>query len=109
VFFVSTDGQFEYANSAFEAVLGYEPEALLGADGPQQLGESTAASFAELIDVALREHDGVIQTNFRHRDGHNIPTELRQRTLHDLDGAVQGAAGAAYDLRGRKIAEEKLR
>jgi diguanylate cyclase (GGDEF)-like protein/PAS domain S-box-containing protein len=110
---VDPDGTLRYASPAFERVLGYDPEEVVGTmnvldhvhpnDLPHVVLEATEKALSE----------GGVVTNkaeyrFRHKDGSWRWMETVGTYLLD-DPAVRGVVFTSRDVTERKKAEEKLR
>ncbi|MBD1936610.1 response regulator [Microcoleus sp. FACHB-68] len=107
----SPDGVFLYASPACRALLGYEPEELIGRPAydffhPQDL-KSINKSYS-----ALR-HQPVTYTisyRIRRKDGDYVWFETTSRTIRDLEtGTVQEIISMSRDITERKQTEQELR
>jgi diguanylate cyclase (GGDEF)-like protein/PAS domain S-box-containing protein len=83
------DGTYAYASEGTRALLGYEPEELIGRSGyefihPDDLDDLRSAH------VALMEDDDRVEVRYRHRrkDGSYAECEAIVRAIRDLDGEI---------------------
>jgi diguanylate cyclase (GGDEF)-like protein/PAS domain S-box-containing protein len=109
---VDLDGTLRYANAAFERILGYEPEEVVGTMNvldyvhPDDLGlvrEETEKALAEGGTVTNRA-----EYRFRHKDGSWRWVESVGTYLSD-DPAVGGVVVTVRDVTERRESEERLR
>src|SRR5262249_56691925 len=112
VFRKDLEGRFTFANQRFCEHLGLPLDELLGRTNfdvghPPALAEKyhrddqkvleTGQVFEDIEEVVSAEHQGK-------RYGHTLKTAVR-----DAGGKIAGTQGIAWDVTGRKIAEEELR
>lgn len=105
-----TNAQYRFINNAFKAVLGYEPEDLVG----QSAGELIHPDDIEEVGARFRDmvqsrRPGEATFRFRHKDGHWVILEANGQVLVHESGEATGVVAAYRDVTERKRAEEALR
>jgi PAS domain S-box-containing protein len=101
-------GCFEYVNTAYAAIIGYEPNDLLG----KRPEEITSPDDIEILkEASLQRKRGestTYETRLKHKDGHEVHVMItgvpRWRT-----GKVSGTIAVVTDLTERNMVEEVLR
>ena len=112
IIFQSTpDGVFTYASPACRAMLGYEPEELVGRHTAEL---AHPADMERLWRFKAEMHAGIdpltVSFRCRRKDGAYVWIETTVRTLRDpKTGALQEAIGVTRDVTERKRAEEEIR
>ncbi len=96
---VDVNGVYTYASKQVKAILGYEPEELIGktpfdlmsADEAQRVGKI----FAE---IAFQEKSfSKLKNNCLHKDGHVVHTETSGQPIYDENGIFLGYRGIDFD------------
>ncbi len=107
---VNENAVFQYANLAWDLLLGYRPEEVVGRSAfefiaPEDL-ERTQRLFAEI----LRVPGNVVSTEYQlvHRDGTRRALSGIGRNMLN-DSAVRGIVVNSYDITDRRRAEDALR
>ncbi|HEY4138100.1 MAG TPA: PAS domain S-box protein, partial [Casimicrobiaceae bacterium] len=100
-----------YVNgSAFEAILGYRAEEIIGFPFTHFAMAATAQTFDDeffkLIDGGAPLH---VEGAFLHRNGHSVYLTINAIALRDDEGNFIGASGTAVDVSKLKTAEALLR
>ena len=104
----SPEGTFTYVSPAAKAILGYEPEEMIG---------RPAADFVHPLDRERKraefegsEVSGTHVDTFRslRKDGSFVWLESVSRQIRDASGAITEVQAAARDITQRKEAEEAL-
>ncbi len=100
-----------YVNPAFQRVLGYTLEEILGKP-LSILSVPGSSDSSQPAEIARRVHDtgwwhGEVWR--RSKDGTAVPTLLSASAIRDEKGVITGYVGAYLDLRDIKRAEETLR
>jgi diguanylate cyclase (GGDEF)-like protein/PAS domain S-box-containing protein len=107
---VDPDGTVRYANSAWEWVLGYDPQEAVGMNVLEHVHPEDLPHVLEETGKALAE-EGVARNKaeyrFRHKDGSWRWLESVGTYLID-DPAVGGVMVSSRDVTDRKEAEERL-
>ncbi len=104
-------GIFVYVSPACNALLGYEPEELLGRFPrdyfhPEDL-EKLAKAHTKVMALAVTY---TLSYRIRRKDGKYIWFETTSRTIRDeVSGEVQEIIGVSRDISFRKQAEQELR
>jgi diguanylate cyclase (GGDEF)-like protein/PAS domain S-box-containing protein len=97
------DGAISYASPASTALLGYEPEELVGQkifslmdarDRPDRDGRKRRLAGRVILVVH--------EARLRHRDGHYVWTEATVRTIREPDGAIHEGQAAIRLIEKRK-------
>ena len=104
------NGRYTFVNSAYRAVLGYEPDELVG------LNPADLIHVDDLEEVSKRFNDmvqsgraGEATVRFRHRDGHWVTLEANGQVLIDDAGQATGVVVVSRDVTERVRAAAALR
>ena len=107
---VDAAGRYTYLNPAWEEVLGYRVEEMLGKRFSDfQTPEHAArdeAEFARLLDGNFVKG---LETVHLARDGHPVRLLFNAKFLEDEAGRICGTRGTAYDITARAKSEQELR
>jgi PAS domain S-box-containing protein len=105
------DGTIRYASPSCSAVLGYDPDELIGRSSTGlQHPEDSAGSDERRRALVAADGDRTVTYRNRRRDGSYVWLEATVRALRDEDsGEVVGFQEAARDIGERKRAEDALR
>lgn len=102
---------FRYANPAFERLMGYEPEELVGMFVPDVVHPEDLVRGAALI-ASIQNKPGPVRVpgefRYRHKEGHWVYLETSLNNLME-DPRVRGMVAVCRDLTDRVQAEEALR
>lgn len=106
---VSTiDGAFEYVNTAYAQMLGYEPQELIGQTG---LDITCLEDHPRLIQAQMQNLEG-LATSFEARlnrtDGSWLYALVNSVPNHDRQGRVVGTISTITDLTERRNAEAQI-
>ncbi|ELZ27574.1 pas domain s-box [Halosimplex carlsbadense 2-9-1] len=109
LFRVDPAGAFTYASAAVERVLGYDPDALVGAAITDHVHESSVEGAAAALSSVL-DGEAVEQRElaFLDTDGNTVALEVNATPIRD-GGEVVGAQGVGRDVSARKERERELR
>jgi len=109
--FVDMAGRIRESNEAYQRMLGYEPEELRELTYQQLTPARWHAVEADIIErqVMTRGHSDVYEKEYRRKDGHVLPIELRTVLMRDAAGAPSGMWAIVRDISERKRAEQALR
>jgi len=105
-----TEGRYTYVNGAWETVLNYRFEEMLGKKFSDFQDPETAKRDMEMFSRLLQA--GAVsqyETVHRAKDGRAIHLVFNAKFVQDEHGKVIGTRGTAYDITERKRAEEKYR
>ncbi|ELY54655.1 multi-sensor signal transduction histidine kinase [Natronococcus amylolyticus DSM 10524] len=108
---LDADSQIRYANPAVERILGYDPEALVGASKvdiiPPRLRERHLEALKRYLETGERNLDWTyVELPGQHRDGHEVPLGVSLNDFfHDGDRYF---VGLFRDVSPRKEVEETL-
>jgi PAS domain S-box-containing protein len=106
----NTEGKYTYLNLAWQEVLGYELEEMLGKRfsdfQPPEDSERDMREFARLMQGGSIKG---YETVFLGKDGSVIYLVLNAKSLRDENGNITGTQGTAHEIGERKRIEEKLR
>jgi diguanylate cyclase (GGDEF)-like protein/PAS domain S-box-containing protein len=105
----SPDGAFTYASAGTRALLGYEPEEMLGQTTyefvhPDDLDDVTGAHAALLKGVDRAD----LHYRYRHKDGSYVECETIVRGIHDAAGELVEMIAVRRDI-GEMLAGDMLR
>ena len=104
------NGRYTFVNSAYRAVLGYQPEDLIGLNPAEFIHaddlEDVTQRFSDMVQFGL---PGEATFRFRHHDGHWVTLEANGQVLADDAGQPTGVVVVSRDVTERKQAEDALR
>jgi len=104
------EGRYIYLNLAWEQVLGYELDEMLGKQFSDfQTTESAARSLAAFSRVLGGDSANNFETIHVGKSGREIHLVFNALFMCDDTGNIVGASGTAYDITERKLMEEELR
>ncbi|MCA9764338.1 MAG: PAS domain S-box protein [Gemmatimonadetes bacterium] len=111
---MNRDLVIQYANPASRAILGMDPEEVVGTRMARYLLPSEYPSLSRLFRerAALpADEDGglLVETRLLHRDGSVVPVEVHGTVLRDVAGQPVGVQGTIRDIRQRLESAAKLR
>jgi PAS domain S-box-containing protein len=107
---VDDQGRYTYLNPAWEEVLGYRVEEMLGKRFTDfQTPEYAARDREEFSRLLQGEFVRGLETVHRAKDGHSVHLLFNAKFVRDPTGAIIGTRGTAYDITRRKEIEEELR
>ncbi|MBW1704985.1 MAG: transporter substrate-binding domain-containing protein [Deltaproteobacteria bacterium] len=110
VFIINRDGRFTYLNPEFEKLTGFPAKDFLGHSFTEILAPEYVKSTVDRFKRGLSgETIPIYEVELKHKDGKNVPVELKVTSLLDAEGKAIGRIGLARDIRDRKQAEEVLR
>jgi PAS domain S-box-containing protein len=104
------DGRYTYLNPAWESVLGYRLDEMLGKKFTDFQQADRASLDSREFSRLLR--DGMTmgyETVHRAKDGRDVHLVFNAKYIRDANGAVTGTRGTAYDITERKKMETELR
>jgi diguanylate cyclase (GGDEF)-like protein/PAS domain S-box-containing protein len=106
---VTMDDRFTDVNAAFERVLGYTRDELIGTSLGDYLTESGLAEARRATERKLsgETRGTTFEQEFVAKDGHRVVLEVSSRVITQDDRAV-GIQGICRDITARKQAEEEL-
>ncbi|MBS1125133.1 MAG: domain S-box, partial [Nitrospirae bacterium] len=104
------EGRYTYLNPAWEAVLGYPVEEMLGkrfADfqSPEQM-QRDSIEFARLLQGLSVERYETVHIG---RNGRKVHLVFNAKSIRDSEGAITGTRGTAYDITDRKKIENAIK
>ncbi|PTY05081.1 hypothetical protein DB347_16505 [Opitutaceae bacterium EW11] len=105
------DGRCAFASSSCQAMLGYRPEEIVGAQFRDFVHPDDRAAFDRLIEAHFQDrNEGVIVQRLRRKDGSWLWTEMTSKTRRDpASQRAQEMISTTRDISRRHAAEEKLR
>ncbi|WP_342108319.1 PAS domain S-box protein [Methylobacterium sp. SI9] len=101
-----------YVSPAVRAVLGYDPEDLIGTQPLDFVHPDDVAAYRAVLDglTSGRTAQALTCQRYRHRDGHWVWLEISFSLTHArATGAADGYVATLRDVSARKAAEEALR
>jgi PAS domain S-box-containing protein len=106
----AADGTFTYASSASRALLGYEPDELIGVRPEAIVHPDDMQAVLDSIQSAIDTgRPSMVECRMRHHDGHYIWFESIDRAMYDDKGKLAGFHSITRDITARRAAEDKLR
>jgi len=106
---LNAEGKYVYLNPAWEQVLGYTLDEMLGHPFTEFMPEENAQQG--LKDFTRLLGKGVIigyETVYQAKDGRHINLIFNAKYTKGPDGAIDGMSGSAYDITERKKMEERM-
>jgi PAS domain S-box-containing protein len=104
------EGRYTYLNPAWESVLGYRLDEMLGKKFTDFQQADRASLDSREFSRLLR--DGMTmgyETVHQSKDGRGIHLVFNAKYIKDSDGTIIGTRGTAYDITERKKMEMELR
>jgi PAS domain S-box-containing protein len=101
-----------YVSPAVRAVLGYDPEDLIGTQPLDFVHPDEVAEYRRVLGdlTGGRAARALTSQRYRHRDGHWVWLEISFSLTHDrATGAPDGYVATLRDVSARKAAEDALR
>ena len=101
-----------YVSPAVRAVLGYDPDDLIGTQPLDFVHPDDVAAYREVLDglTSGRTARALTSQRYRHRDGHWVWLEISfSLTYAAATGAADGYVATLRDVSARKAAEDALR
>ncbi|RYZ13070.1 MAG: EAL domain-containing protein [Comamonadaceae bacterium] len=108
---VDLRGAYRYVNAAFQRLLGYRADELLGTDNRRQQTPEMARVVARSFSTVYRTGQNLeaCSWEYLHKSGHTMQVEGSVNLLRGPDGAVIGFFGMVRDVTQRRRSEETLR
>ncbi|HRD49674.1 MAG: EAL domain-containing protein [Candidatus Competibacter sp.] len=104
-----TDGVIQYASPSCHAVLGYDPQTLLGRSIFVGIHPDDRETAIEVCQAALaRREAGQVEVRHQHANGDYLWLEAVGNPLCNAAGALIGAVISSRDITKRKQAEANL-
>ncbi len=104
------DGKFVYLNPAWEKVLGYPLNEMIGKRfmdfQPAQYRERDKKTYDWVLEKNIVHQ---YETVYNHRNGSSVYLVFNSKYITDTSGEVIGSRGTAYDVTERKLVEQQLR
>jgi diguanylate cyclase (GGDEF)-like protein/PAS domain S-box-containing protein len=98
-----------YVSPSCRALLGYEPDELVGSAAVDIVHPDDREHIARYLQSVLEDGPASAEGRCRHKDGHWVWMETRGRTVLDEQGEVRELQTAARDVTERRTADETLR
>ena len=100
-------GIFTYLNSAWEDVLGYKLEEMLGHNFTEFKEPEETAKMIPIYE-GEREQVSDYETSYINKSGDRVILRFRTKPQNDIDGNRIGVQGTAYDITDQRRAEIAL-
>ena len=111
LYVIDADGRIEYCNESYAAMVGYEPDELVGEHASVLMAEGEIESGQDAVSQALASEDGsggMLDMTLKHRDGSTVHTSIHGSVRRDRSGAYAGVMGVVRDITERKEREREL-
>jgi len=103
------EGAFLYASPACKAIMGYEPEELLGRSAYEFIHPEDQPLVAYALSTILKQNvTYLISYRSRRKEGRYVWLETSSRAVRDANGQVLEIHAATRDISERRQAEEAL-
>lgn len=104
-------GRIVDANQSFAAMLGYTVEEFCRLSVSDFVDPDDAQGMWEVYEeiIAGRRDVARMQKRYRHKDGHQVWTELTASLMRDRDGTPQFTVAMVEDITARRRLQEELR
>jgi diguanylate cyclase (GGDEF)-like protein/PAS domain S-box-containing protein len=106
---IDPQGVRTYVSPSCRALLGYEPEELIGQLAVNLVHPEDQERTLLYFQSVLEHGTASNEARFLHKEGHSIWFETRGRAVQDEHGKVIEFQTVARDVTGRRQAEESLR
>jgi len=105
----SSDGRIRFASPATSALLGRQPDEIIGLAMPSLVHPDDAGAVqAALMDSSYHGRSGSAEVRLRHRDGHFVWMEMRCRPAQMSLGEPADIVAVTRDISERKVYERAL-
>ncbi|AWN38760.1 hybrid sensor histidine kinase/response regulator [Methylobacterium radiodurans] len=108
VAFIGPDYRYGFANAAYRAWYGVDPDRMIGRTVAEVVGAETFAAIQAPIDRALAGAEVEFETALPHADGRERIGAVRLRPRLAPDGAVEGVHVFVQDVTERRSVEAAL-
>lgn len=107
---ISPDGQLKYLNQAFERLLGYQPDQLIGSSAFDLMHPDDGEQQQLLLAAALQQNTPNKMSSFRvrHADGRYLWVEASAQYIEEA-GEVTGIVSVLRDVTTQQEAAEQIR
>jgi len=103
------EGRYIFLNPAWEEVLGYRLDEMLGRPfGDFQRREQAEKDRLEFKNVMMGNAVSRYETSYLAKDGREVTLIFNAKQYWDADERILGTRGSAYDISARKRAEAAL-
>jgi diguanylate cyclase (GGDEF)-like protein/PAS domain S-box-containing protein len=106
---IDPQGLRTYVSPSCRALLGYEPEELIGERALDIVHPDDQERIGAYLQSVLDHGPGRDEARFRHRSGWWVWMETRGRSVRDADGTVVELQTVARDITAERHAAEELR
>ena len=107
---VDENAVYTYVSPRAFAIIGYQPEELIGKKPFDLMAPEEAKRVAGLFAPLVASQQAItnIEHTSRHKDGHLVVLESRGTPVTDIDGKLCGYRGIDRDITERKQAEQTV-
>ncbi len=108
---VDTNSVYTYSSPKIKAILGYEPEEIIGKTPFDLMPSNEAERVRKLFQAAVESQKSLtwLENINIHKDGRQIILETSGEPILDGNGELLGYRGIDRDITERKKAEQKLK
>ena len=104
------DSRFTYVNPSAYTLLGFTPEEWIGSTLAEHCSKEETERIVGMIAEGMKKesYTTVLEMSLIHKDGREIPVEIRSKILIDENKELIGLQGTTTDITERKRAEGAL-
>lgn len=105
-----TEGRYLYLNRAWQGVLGYTSDEMLGRSFSEFQNPEACSRFMSMFDKLMKDRmvKG-FETTCINKWGKEVDLVFNAKIVTDEQGAISGIQGTAYDITAQKKSETALR
>ncbi|MDL1962856.1 MAG: PAS domain S-box protein [Deltaproteobacteria bacterium] len=103
--------KFTYINQSIFSMLGFKPKEWIGSSLSEHCSKEEMQKVMDLIaeEMKKRSYNTTLEMFLIHKDGREIPVEIRSKMLIDNDKNLIEFQGTTHDITERRQAEEEIR
>ncbi len=110
IWHLDSEGIFTYTNQAFEEILEYPTDEIIGRHFSEFKDPEVAQEGAKRLGSFLEAQEPIrYETVYVTKSGKKVTFSIYAKPMYDEEGVVIGFQGTAHDITRQKQAEEQLR